>query len=112
MTAHYDHEMGVLFVTNKGAQTMQFFCLDDNGGTPNLVQLDQVKAKENLTCNYFMQKKYSDTKINELVRVIRLQKTIADYLAIRLPRKAGAFSDDLYPPCYAGQEMLKYEEWA
>lgn len=91
---------------------MSVFCINDNGGTPELVSLDQVKSKENLTCNYFMPKKTVNTKLNEMVRVIRLQKTIADYIAVRLPRKAGAFSEDLYPPCYAGQEMMKYDEWA
>ena len=47
----------------------------------------------------------------EVGRGVRLTGTSIEYVAFKVPRKAGNFQSDLFPPCRAPEAASKFEEW-
>lgn len=47
----------------------------------------------------------------EVGRGVRLTGTAIEYIAFKVPRKAGNFQTDLFPPCRAPEAASKFEEW-
>lgn len=110
---HYDASCQVAYVVNKGNSTTQFFYLHETGpeGTPWMQPIDQYKGNENTTGMYFLPKRCVDFMDNELNRAIRNTGKMAEYVSFKVPRKTGAFAEDLFPPAPSGESALTHEEW-
>jgi len=58
-------------------------------------------------------KRIVDTAENEIMRGVRLTTTTVEYVSFKVPRKAGSFSADLFPPCKSTTPAGTFEDyWA
>jgi hypothetical protein len=89
-TLHYDSDSHVLFFVNKGHTQVNLFYLS-MGGDYHLQPLDSFKGNDNQQGMYFMPKRHVDFMENELLRSIRFNGKMAEYITWKVPRKSGSF---------------------
>ena len=70
MYLHFDYDINVAFVSNKGSSFMSLFYLDEShtSGKPTMIELSKYKRPDNATIlqTFFMQKRYVDCNNHEL----------------------------------------------
>lgn len=87
---HYDNDSHVLYVVNKGHTMTHMFYVSE-GGEPSLQALDTYKGNDNQQGMYFMPKNIVNFMDNELLRSIRFNGKVAEYITWKVPRKSGSF---------------------
>ena len=107
---HYDDDNNTLYVVDKGSRSWHTHYYTDNNG-PLFTKIEDSQNKENTIGFYFLPKRIMDVSKNELNRAWRLTAKNAELFSFKVPRKGGAFSEELYPPCFAGQFSNNYEDW-
>lgn len=58
-----------------------------------------------------MPKRCVDVMKCEVGRGVRLTAKTVEYISFKVPRKAGNFQSDLYPPCKSSEPAMKFEEY-
>jgi len=108
---HYDDDNNTMYVVDKGSRSWHTHYYTDNNG-PLFTKMEDSMNKENTIGMYFLPKRIMDVGKNELNRAWRLTVKNAEQFSFKVPRKGGGFSEELYPPCFAGQSATTYEAWA
>jgi coronin-1B/1C/6 len=58
-----------------------------------------------------MPKRGVDVMACEVARGVRLTAKTVEYVSFKVPRKAGNFQVDLFPPCRSTEPAIKFEEY-
>jgi hypothetical protein len=58
-----------------------------------------------------MPKRTVDVMTCEVARGVRLTAKTVEYISFKVPRKAGNFQADLFPPCRSQEPATKFEEY-
>jgi len=110
MTQYLDYDTGVLYIINKGHNFTSFFHY--NRTNDEITPMDKYQGEGIVQGIGFLPKKDLNFNASELARGIRFNSRSAEWISFILPRKGGCFNDDVYPPCYAGKSVMKFEEYA
>ena len=101
-----------MYVINKGMTFTDFFYYNEEKGEPNLKYIDSHKGDGELHGMGFIPKRQVNFMQSEVNRGIRFTQKSAEWISFKLPRKSEAFSEEIFPPCYKGEAVLTYDEWA
>ncbi len=58
-----------------------------------------------------MPKRVVDVMTCEVARAVRLTAKVIEYVSFKVPRKAGNFQADLFPPCRSSEPAMKFDEY-
>jgi len=58
-----------------------------------------------------MPKRGLDVMACEVMRGVRVTAKTVEYVSFKVPRKAGTFQADLYPPARTGEPAMKFDEY-
>lgn len=58
-----------------------------------------------------MPKRVVDVMSCEVARAVRLTGKTVEYVSFKVPRKAGNFQADLFPPCKSSEPAMKFEDY-
>jgi hypothetical protein len=58
-----------------------------------------------------MPKKVLDVMSCEVMRGVRMTAKTVEYVSFKVPRRAGTFQADLFPPCRTGQPSMTFDEY-
>ncbi len=58
-----------------------------------------------------MPKRVVDVMSCEAARAVRLTAKSIEYVYFKVPRKAGNFQADLFPPCKSAEPAMKFDEY-
>jgi len=98
----YDEDSRVLYIAGKGEAAISFF--QHSTESPNVIDyLHAFKGKEPQKGVSFMPKRVVDVMSCEVARAVRLTAKTIEYVYFKVPRKAGNFQADLFPPCRSAE---------
>jgi coronin-1B/1C/6 len=108
--SYFDEEHKAVFVAGKGESAITYF--QYNPTSPNMLEIQGAfKGKEPQKGFSFLPKKILDTSINEVAKGVRLTNKTIEYVSFRVPRKAGGFQSDLYPPIRSSEAAMTAEDY-
>lgn len=73
--------------------------------------LHAFKGKEPQKGFSFMPKRGLDLLACEVMRGVRVTAKTVEYVSFKVPRKAGTFQADLYPPARSNEPAMKFDEY-
>jgi len=108
---HFDEDHKVIYIAGKGESAISFFQFSSEN--PKFIDyLGSYKGKEPQKGFSFLPKKSCDLLANEVNRGVRLTAKTVEYVSFKVPRKAGGFQADLFPPTRSSEAAIRFEDYA
>ena len=106
--SYFDEDTNLLYIAGKGETNINFYQYSPE--SPNIIDyLQNFKSKEPQKGFSFLPKRTVDAMKCEIGRGVRITSSSLEYVAFKVPRKAGNFQADLFPPCRAPEAATKFE---
>ena len=106
----FDDDSKLLYIAGKGESDIGFYQYSPE--SPNLVdKLLSYKGKEPQKGFSMLPKRCVDVMSCEIGKGVKLTAKTVEYISFKVPRKAGGFQADLFPPCKSTEPAMKFEEY-
>ena len=107
-TPFYDHESKLLFTAGKGELSIHVFDFNDS----TIYQNMDYKATTPTVSVNMLERKTLDYNKCEIDKFIHYNnKKEISFISFCLSRKNPEYEPELYPPIYAGEPALTYDQW-
>jgi coronin-1B/1C/6 len=107
---YFDDAAKVVFIAGKGESAVSFFQYSPESAN-YIDYLGSFKGKDPQKGLSFFPRRVVDVMSCEVQRAVRLTGKYVEYVSFKVPRKAGNFQADLFPPCRSSEPAMKFEEY-